>query len=219
MSAIIHTNMHDVIFHVIFGCDHSSTLEMVHASAVRLHSITGCKLLSSMMDQLLQRQHCTVPNPNQLGPAHLPSQGPGQACCSRDQGVWVRLDPEQGMPTDVVKALFFLFLNVDMVLKEFVCNPGNQAAFAAAMNVRVPPGRKKQAENEAALRNLHAWRLMGTKPMPSEKALNFFVSLHSKVRAVFLNIYKYTSTNTWNIDHAIWAGGEDVAAGRAIAGR
>ena len=213
MSAIIHTNMHDVIFHVIFGCDHSSTLEMVHASAVRLHSITGCKLLSSMMDQLLQRQHSTVPNPNQLGATHLPSQDPGQTCCPRDQGVWTRLDPEQGMPTDVVKALFFLFLNVDMVLKEFVCNPGNQAAFAAAMNVRVPPGRKRQAENEAALRNLHAWRLMGTKPMPSDKALNFFVSLHSKVRSVFLDIYKYTS-----IDHAIWAGGEDVAARRAIAG-
>lgn len=30
------------------------------------------------------------------------------------------------IPVDMLKALFFLFLNVDMVLKEYVCNTGSK---------------------------------------------------------------------------------------------
>ncbi len=37
---------------------------------------------------------------------------------------------------DTVKALFFLFLNVDMVLKNYVCTPSSVDAFAEAMNIK-----------------------------------------------------------------------------------
>ena len=37
-------------------------------------------------------------------------------------------------PVDMIKALFFLLLNVDMVLKEYVCNPSCIKAFSVVMN-------------------------------------------------------------------------------------
>lgn len=84
---------------------------------------------------------------------------------------------------DLLKALFFLFLNVDMVLKEYVCRPGCEKAFAAAMNVPLPSG----AGNGCAQRKLkaiskeHSWSMMGTKPMDPAKGRRFFTVLHDSI--------------------------------------
>lgn len=73
---------------------------------------------------------------------------------------------------DTVKVLFFLFLNVDIVLKEYVCNPGNKAAFAAAMNVRA---------DCAGLDKLHAWSMVGTRQIAAAKARPFFKTLRDSL--------------------------------------
>jgi hypothetical protein len=137
--------MHSIIFYVIFGSDMQGTLEFVHASAVRLHSITQCKFLAGMMSHVMQNSASIAP--------------------------------------DIVKALFFLFLNVDMVLKNYVCTPSSVDAFAEAMNIRVPKvnggnARKRQVE---MLGRMHAWSMIGTRGMDHAKARRFFTALHDSV--------------------------------------
>lgn len=178
-AVVVHASsqlhMHDVIFHVIFGSDLYSILEFVRASAVRLHSITECQFLVAMMNSVIAQvthQHSTTECFQRCGP-------------------------------DTVKALFFLFLNVDMVLKEYICNPTDRRAFAAAMNIRYRParlgaatgggggskGNKQQQEEEQqhqALERMHAWSMIGTKPMNAAKGRRFFTVLHDKIVRMWL---------------------------------
>lgn len=76
------------------------------------------------------------------------------------------------VPIDVLKTLFFLLLNVDMVLKEYVVDSASKAAFAAAMNVKPCTD---------GLVKLHAWSMVGSRPMSTGKARNFFVALQKDV--------------------------------------
>jgi hypothetical protein len=86
----------------------------------------------------------------------------------------VILHPERGqeVPLDTLKALFFLFLNVDMVLKNYVCKTNSRDDFAAAMNMR---------RNSPDLNKLHAWSMVGTRAISQGKAVSFFVALHNVV--------------------------------------
>lgn len=201
--------VHDVVFHVIFGWDYESILEMVQASAVRLYSVTGCKFLAGMMQTIVsglaqqQQQHlqqhegglqveqhvqrsripCALPNGQHVQGSETPSVAVHQNVIS----------------SDVIKALFFLFLNVDMVLKDFICNPGNIRLFAAAMNIRIPDPHHihqhfhvaqpymqharapvKESEQQV-LEKLHAWKMTGTREMNPAKARSFFTVLNSKI--------------------------------------
>lgn len=88
--------------------------------------------------------------------------------------------------SDMLKALFFLFLNVDMVLKEYVCNTASKAAFAAAMNVKSScPGIDK----------LHAWSMVGTKPIAAAKARGFFRVLRDKLVKSWLQDERLTASD------------------------
>jgi hypothetical protein len=155
-------HMHDVIFHVIFGSDMYSTLEFVRASAIRLHSITQCKFLVSMMNSVMEQVQ--------------QQQYPLQDSC--------RHGP------DSVKALFFLFLNVDMVLKEYVCNPCDKKAFATAMNIKYKGSGGSSgcpaAEQAKVLQRMHAWSMVGTRPIHDAKARRFFTALHDRIVCAWL---------------------------------
>jgi len=157
-------SMHDIVFHVIFGSDTRSTLEFVHASAVRLHSITQCGFLSAMMDQIVrerdqQQQHHVHKNHHSQQQQQQHQAGP-----------------------DIIKALFFLFLNVDMVLKNYVCTPSSVEAFAEAMNIRMPNKQQRQQH----LSRMHAWSMIGTRRMNAAKARRFFAALHDDVMRKWL---------------------------------
>ena len=177
LQASAQMHMHDVVFHVIFGSDSQGVLDFVLASAVRLHSITHCPFLSSMMNSVLAHSSSSVSSA--IGP-------------------------------DVIKALFFLLLNVDMVLKEYVCTPGCVKAFAAAMNIasssaatyakkaataangsleskrrKLLSNTKTDAEKECLMR-MHAWSMMGTRPMDPAKARRFFTVLHDSIVKMWL---------------------------------
>ena len=143
---------HDILFHVIFGCDAHALAEFVHASAVRLYSIVRCPFLEAMMDHIIVNQKGNRINASM----------------------------------DVLKALFFLFLNVDMVLKEYVCNPGSKAAFASAMNL------KPCCEG---MDRMHAWSMVGTKPISPAKARGFFKVLHDKVVKNWLQDERFTPSD------------------------
>lgn len=91
---------------------------------------------------------------------------------------------------DCIKALFFLFLNVDMVLKEYVCAPGSRAAFAAAMNIKLSPNSK-----DDGLEKLHAWSMVGTKQMDAAKARGFFRVLHDKLVKNWLQDERLTASD------------------------
>ena len=87
---------------------------------------------------------------------------------------------------DTLKALFFLFLNVDMVLKEYVCSTGNKAAFAAAMNMK---------QNDPNLDKMHAWSMVGTRPVQAAKARGFFKALHDRVIKSWMQDERLTPTD------------------------
>ena len=133
-------HMHDLLFHVIFGSDYDSILEMVHASVVRLYSITGCKHLKGMMECIVQ--NC------ELGQCPRQQQQDGQCSNAR-----------VNLSADVLKASFFLLLNVDMVLKEFVCNPCSRQMLAAAMNIQDHARSREDAKvhNQDSLRQQMGW--------------------------------------------------------------
>lgn len=156
---IIHASsqmhMHDIVFHVIFGSDLDSIFQMVQASAIRLYTVTSCPFLASMMRALVAEAS--------------PANADANAVMARDAR-------KRMMGPDLIKALFFLFLNVDMPLKEYICKPRCERAFAAAMNMqRVSDARKRMVSRE------HAWSMMGTKPMDPAKGRRFFTVLHDSI--------------------------------------
>ena len=168
LNASSQLHMHDVLFHVIFGCNTASIYELVHASAVRLHSITRCPFLASTMQTILQeaadanRQVC-LPGNTQASQQRTTAHGP-----------------------DVIRALFFLFLNVDCVLKDYVCNPGNRKYFAAAMNIRKPLATSGTPDQAQALAKLHSWSMLCTRPLDPGKARRFFYILRNSIVKVWM---------------------------------
>lgn len=134
--------MHDVIFHIIFGADVAGTMELVQASAMRIHSITHCPFLAGMVQQMTAKRNA-----------------------------------------DDVKALFFLLLNVDMVLKEYVCKPGCIKAFSAAMNIRK---KGTDAAARAQLEKMHAWSMMGMRALDPAKGTRFFTVLNGSLVKMWL---------------------------------
>lgn len=87
---------------------------------------------------------------------------------------------------DTLKALFFLLLNVDMVLKEYVCNPCSKPCFAAAMNV------KPSCEG---VDRMHAWSMVGTRRIQPAKARGFFKVLHDRVVKKWMQDERLTPTD------------------------
>jgi hypothetical protein len=64
-----------------------------------------------------------------------------------------------------------------MVLKQYVCKPSCQSAYAAAMNIS-PEGSSVKA---VSIGKEHAWSMMGTKPLDPEKGKRFFTVLHDSI--------------------------------------
>ena len=167
--------MHDVIFHIIFGSDLETVLEFVHASAVRLYSITQCSFLVPMMDSIMAQRAARQQQQQHHHAGRCEAHG-------------FMMAPAASHGPDVLKALFFLFLNVDMVLKDYVCEPNNKRAFAAAMNIKWSSVVKsrQQRSDEDLLERLHAWSMIGTLPMNAAKARRFFTVLHDDIVRTWL---------------------------------
>lgn len=67
---------------------------------------------------------------------------------------------------DRLRAIFFLLLNVDMQLKEYVCDTGSMGLFAAALNL---------SDADAASR--HRFSLVGTSCIAPDRMKHFIVQL------------------------------------------
>ena len=50
------THQHDVLFHIIYGCDDAMIIDFINAGAARLHSITGCQDLETMARQVTTKR-------------------------------------------------------------------------------------------------------------------------------------------------------------------
>lgn len=101
---------------------------------------------------------------------------------------------QQQLSDDAVKALFFLFLNVDMVLKEYVCDTGNVKAFASAMNIRIT-GSAGSPTDIGYLERMHAWSMLGTLPVNHRKAARFFTVLHDRIVRAWLQDERLCATD------------------------
>lgn len=75
------------------------------------------------------------------------------------------------MGMDAVKALFFMLLNYDMPMKEYMIEPGDARKFAAAMNMKLQDSKK-----------LHACSMLGVQPLPAERARLFYPALREVVK-------------------------------------
>lgn len=132
--AVPSIQLHDILFHVLFGCDTEMMAEFVHAAGCRLYSLTGVNELARTLKEVVQNRN--------------------------------------GIGVDRLRALFFLFLNMDMPLKEYVCDPGSVESFAAALNIPM---------DEAVQR--HSYSMVGTKPLSKEKARRFVLEMREICKA------------------------------------
>lgn len=83
-----------------------------------------------------------------------------------------------GLGMDVLRALFFLVLNVDMPIKEYICNPRDMALYATAVGLR---------PDSPQIERMHSYAMLGTKPMGTERARGFMLELGGLVRAWLSN--------------------------------
>lgn len=74
------------------------------------------------------------------------------------------------MGMDRVKALFFMLLNMDMPMKEFIIDTANIHKFAAAINKKVEDCTK-----------IHSYSLIGMRPLSPEKATRFYPALRTTI--------------------------------------
>lgn len=63
-------------------------------------------------------------------------------------------------PMDRLRCLFFLILNVDMPLKEYICDPQSKSKYATALGIKASEVSESQ----------HSYSMIGTKPIAKEKA-------------------------------------------------
>lgn len=83
-----------------------------------------------------------------------------------------------GLGMDVLRALFFLVLNVDMPIKEHICDPRDRALYATAVGL---PADSPQIER------MHSYAMVGTRAMGHDKARRFMLELSRLVRAWLSN--------------------------------
>lgn len=233
-SSVAHAGMHDLVFNVIFSTDSRTLMEFVHGSAVRLYSITRCNFLSRMMKCICEREETARKQQHALAAQSRSAQDHAgkrrdcldteephrklaktavQSCNVQEQELCSMHQSRTHHSMDVLKALFFLFLNVDMVLKEYACRPGSKQALAAAMNIVWTPAeetadrwseswqqhnKQKQQQQkpkqepplkeseERALKKMRACRMLGIRAMDPAKAASFFTVLHDKIVRMWL---------------------------------
>lgn len=92
-------------------------------------------------------------------------------------GVSRALHEGRAMGRDRMRALFFMLLNMDMPVKEYICEPSDRGLFAAALNLSA---KKKDA---AELDRMHSRCMLGTRAIEPEKARRFFDALRRVVCA------------------------------------
>lgn len=81
----------------------------------------------------------------------------------------------EGMGKDRMLALFFMLLNMDMPMKEYICNPSDKALFAAALNLSL------KKNDVTKIDTMHCRCMMGTKALEPEKARRFYRTLRTAV--------------------------------------
>lgn len=79
---------------------------------------------------------------------------------------------------DTLRALFFLVLNVDMPIKEYICSPGDRGLYATAVGV---------PRDSPRLEAMHSYSVLGTRPMERPRARRFMLELGGLVRAWLSN--------------------------------
>tara|TARA_Y100000389_G_C17171066_1_gene369176 strand:- start:46 stop:513 length:468 start_codon:yes stop_codon:yes gene_type:complete len=84
---------------------------------------------------------------------------------------------------DQLRAFFFMLLNMDVYMKEWMCKIDDEKLFAKAFIVK-----------EEDVRKLHAYSLVGTNNMCRGKALLFFTSLR-KIVQDWMSVEMLTACN------------------------
>lgn len=86
------------------------------------------------------------------------------------------------------RALFFLFLNVDMQLKEYVCDTSDKKLLAMALNIQPQNIGEKKASG-----------MLGANKPPAEKLVNFFTSLSTQIVPTWMQNQSLTQTDLVNV--------------------
>jgi hypothetical protein len=77
-----------------------------------------------------------------------------------------------------IRALFFIILNVDMPLKEYICEPNSLDLYAIALGI---------PKNSNDINLMHSYSMIGTKPMDHGKARRFMLELGDIIRSWLSN--------------------------------
>lgn len=123
---------HEFIFHICYGDNRMSMIELISASAERMNSLVPVQELSDTVRDL--------------------RENPG------------------GWAIERIRALFFLLLNVDIQLKEYLCNTSDKELLAATLNVNV-----------ADLPNTSTHEMTGSAQADKETLRRFFADLNKNI--------------------------------------
>lgn len=139
----------DILFHVLYGDDRQLITEMNHCMARRLYDITQCKCIVTMMNLVIDGAACET----EKGGARLP------------------------VSLHTLQAMFFVFLNVDVLFKEYLCDIRNREMFAAVMCVAHSDKGREEHLEEA-----HKYFMVGCTDLQPAKGARFFTSLRKIVK-------------------------------------
>lgn len=101
--------------------------------------------------------------------------------CQEIEVMLERVMRERGaLGMDTLRALFFVVLNVDMPLKEYICAPGDRTLYAVALGLAA-------GTSAEAMEKRHSYSMVGTKPIERAKARRFMLELGDIIRAWLSN--------------------------------
>lgn len=101
-------------------------------------------------------------------------------------GAWLRLVAEHKGGTtagscEKARGLLCLLLNVDMVLKDYLCDPKRPELWRLLFNIQEPKTDKQREQVQQMTRGMHSICLLGCDPINHQKANLFFRNLSTKI--------------------------------------
>jgi hypothetical protein len=128
------SNKHDMLFHILYGCNTDMLLELIHSSATRLYTLTGCQHLHDSVTLVMREK--------------------------------------EKIGLDKLRCMFFIFLNVDMMLKMYICDPSNVHMLAKLFSMDI---------EDPMIHKLRTYDMVHTTPITPPKARGFLQQLHGSI--------------------------------------
>lgn len=159
------THTRDILFHVIYGNDEKMIVDFIRAGASRLVIIIIIRLIA---DYEVEIKTATTRRLYSI-----------TGCEDLNKMVGEIVNRTEEVGINKLRALFFIVLNMDMPLKEYICEPNDVKLYSVAM------GLPSSSKNDVSL--MHSYSMIGTKKMEPPKAKRFMLELRDSINSWLAN--------------------------------